>query len=51
VAQVVPAEPWLLPALVQQHFEEAGQARQETFDNLELPHANCHRQVHARKRN
>jgi RNA-directed DNA polymerase len=23
---------------------------QETFDNLELLHANCHRQVHARKR-
>jgi RNA-directed DNA polymerase len=24
---------------------------QETFDNLELLHANCHRQIHARKRN
>jgi RNA-directed DNA polymerase len=23
----------------------------ETFDNLELLHANCHRQIHARKRN
>ena len=23
---------------------------QETFDNLELLHANCHRQIHARKR-
>ncbi len=24
---------------------------QETFDNLELLHANCHRQIHARERN